>query len=57
MTVPVVSTIHMMEDGSTFNKDVQTSFFLPTAFQSNPPQPFDSDITIVHREPIRVLAR
>ncbi|XP_029010549.1 heme-binding protein soul4 isoform X2 [Betta splendens] len=57
MTVPVVSTIHMMEDGSTFDKEVQTSFFLPTAFQSTPPQPFDSDITIVHREPIRVVAR
>ncbi|XP_026216210.1 heme-binding protein soul4 [Anabas testudineus] len=57
MTVPVVSTIHMMEDGNTFEKNVQTSFFLPADFQSSPPQPFDPDITIVHREPIRVVVR
>ncbi|XP_022622421.1 heme-binding protein 1-like [Seriola dumerili] len=57
MTVPVVSNIHMMEDGTTFKKDVQTSFFLPTDFQTNPPQPYDSDITIVYREPIRVVTR
>uniref|UniRef100_UPI0009B4C17E heme-binding protein soul4 n=1 Tax=Monopterus albus TaxID=43700 RepID=UPI0009B4C17E len=56
MTVPVVNNIHMMEDGNTFEKDVETSFFLPTRFQTNPPQPFDPDITIVHREPIRVVA-
>ncbi|KAG7217969.1 hypothetical protein INR49_020735 [Caranx melampygus] len=57
MTVPVISNIHMMEDGVTFHKDVQTSFFLPAEFQTTPPQPFDSDITIVYREPIRVVAR
>ncbi|XP_023254935.1 heme-binding protein 1-like [Seriola lalandi dorsalis] len=57
MTVPVVSNIHMMEDGTTFKKDVQTSFFLPADFQTNPPQPHDSDITIVYREPIRVVTR
>ncbi|XP_070776224.1 heme-binding protein soul4 [Enoplosus armatus] len=57
MTVPVVSNIHMKEDGNTFQKDVQTAFFLPAEFQTNPPQPFDRDITIVHREPIRVVAR
>lgn len=57
MTVPVVSNIHMMEDGNTFVKDVQTAFFLPAEFQTNPPQPSDPDVTIVHREPIRVVAR
>ncbi|XP_026179663.1 heme-binding protein soul4 [Mastacembelus armatus] len=57
MTVPVVSRIQMMDDGTTFDKDVETSFFLPAEFQNNPPQPFDPDITIVHREPIRVVAR
>lgn len=57
MTVPVISNIHMMEDGVTFNKDVQTSFFLPAEFQTTPPQPSDSDITIVYREPIRIVAR
>ncbi|KAM9363228.1 heme-binding protein soul4 [Symphorus nematophorus] len=57
MTIPVVSNIHMMEDGNTFQKDVETAFFLPAEFQSNPPRPSDPDITIVHREPIRVVAR
>lgn len=57
MTVPVVNTIHMMEDRKTFEKDVLTAYFLPAEFQNNPPQAFDPDITIVHREPIRVVAR
>ncbi|XP_036979592.1 heme-binding protein soul4 isoform X3 [Acanthopagrus latus] len=57
MTVPVVSHVHMMEDGNTFEKDVQTSIFLPAEFQNNPPQPYDPNITIVHREPIRIVAR
>ncbi|XP_051238689.1 heme-binding protein soul4 isoform X1 [Dicentrarchus labrax] len=57
MTVPVISNIHMMEDGNTFEKDVQTAFFLPAEYQTNPPRPSDPDITIVHREPIRVVAR
>lgn len=56
MTVPVVSHIHMMDDGR-FKKDVQTAFFLPAHFQTDPPRPMDPDITIVHREPIRVVAR
>nr|XP_046234010.1 heme-binding protein soul4 [Scatophagus argus]XP_046234016.1 heme-binding protein soul4 [Scatophagus argus] len=57
MTVPVVSNIHMMEDGNTFEKNVQTAFFLPAEFQTNPPRPSDPDITIVYREPIRVIVR
>ncbi|XP_060919130.1 heme-binding protein soul4 [Labrus mixtus] len=57
MTVPVVSHILMMEDGKTFQKDVQTAYFLPTEYQSNPPLPSDPDITIVHQEPIRIVAR
>ncbi|XP_041789296.1 heme-binding protein soul4 [Chelmon rostratus] len=57
MTVPVVSNIHVMEDGNTFEKDVQTAFLLPAEFQTNPPRPSDPDITIVRREPIRVIAR
>lgn len=57
MTVPVISHIHMMDDGVSFHKEVQTSFFLPAEFQATPPQPTDADITIVYREPIRVVAR
>ncbi|XP_037619197.1 heme-binding protein soul4 [Sebastes umbrosus] len=57
MTVPVVSHVHMMEDGNTFEKGVQTGYFLPAEFQTNPPRPSDPDITIAYREPIRVVAR
>ncbi|XP_062244389.1 heme-binding protein soul4 [Platichthys flesus] len=58
MTVPVINNIHLKEGGATFNKEIQTSFFLPAEFQtSTPPQPCDPDITVVHREPMRVLAR
>ncbi|XP_029283309.1 heme-binding protein soul4 [Cottoperca gobio] len=57
LTVPVVNHIHMMTDGHTLEKDVQTAFYLPTEFQTDPPRPSDPDITIVYREPIRVVAR
>uniref|UniRef100_H3CB67 Heme-binding protein soul4 n=1 Tax=Tetraodon nigroviridis TaxID=99883 RepID=H3CB67_TETNG len=53
MTVPVVSHIHVV----SFQKEVETAFFLPARFQSDPPRPADPDITLVHREPIRVVAR
>ncbi|KAL6111265.1 uncharacterized protein ACO6RY_20189 [Pungitius sinensis] len=57
ITVPVVTNVLMMEDGNALKKDVQTAYFLPAEFQTNPPQPLDSDITIVYREPIGVIAR
>ncbi|CAJ1052772.1 heme-binding protein soul4 [Xyrichtys novacula] len=57
MTVPVVSHIRMMEDGKAFEKDILTAFFLPAEFQSDPPLPSDPDITIVRREPFRVITR
>lgn len=57
MTVPVISNIRVAEDGKSFHKDVETAFYLPAEFQSSPPRSSDPDITIVHREPIRVLAR
>ncbi|XP_042371951.1 heme-binding protein soul4, partial [Plectropomus leopardus] len=57
MTVPVVSSITMTEDGVTFEKDVQTAFFLPAEFQADPPRPSDPDVVVVYREPIRVVAR
>uniref|UniRef100_A0A8D3BHT2 Heme-binding protein 1-like n=1 Tax=Scophthalmus maximus TaxID=52904 RepID=A0A8D3BHT2_SCOMX len=56
MTVPVISNIQM-KDGTTFDKNVQTSFFLPAEFQGDAPRPCDPDIAIVYREPIRVVAR
>ncbi|KAM6972202.1 heme-binding protein soul4 [Aplochiton taeniatus] len=55
MTVPVVSTIHVLEDGETFEKEVLTAYYLPAEFQTNLPQPADPDITIILREPFRVI--
>ncbi|XP_034721797.1 heme-binding protein soul4 [Etheostoma cragini] len=57
MTVPVINHVHMTPDGLSFEKDVQTSIFLPAEFQAEPPRPSDPDITIVYREPMRVIAR
>ncbi|CAK6982648.1 heme-binding protein soul4 [Scomber scombrus] len=57
MTVPVVSSVQMMEDRKSFGKEVMTAFFLPAEFQQAPPTPNDPAITVLHREPIRVIAR
>ncbi|MEQ2300128.1 hypothetical protein AMECASPLE_022189 [Ameca splendens] len=57
LTVPVVSSIQMMKDAETFDKNVETAFFLPTEFQSSAPHSSDPDISITYREPIRVIAR
>lgn len=56
MTIPVLSEIRVLEDGS-FAKDVLTLFYLPAEFQLDPPEPTDPDIRIVHREPLSVVAR
>ncbi|XP_053194533.1 heme-binding protein soul4 [Scomber japonicus] len=56
MTVPVVSSVQMMEDRKSFGKEVMTAFFLPAEFQQAPPTPTDPAITVVDREPIRVIA-
>ncbi|XP_032419199.1 heme-binding protein soul4 isoform X1 [Xiphophorus hellerii] len=57
MTVPVVSSIQVMEDGKTFEKSVETAFFLPSEFQSSALRSLDPDISVTYREPIRVIAR
>lgn len=57
MTVPIISYIRMAKDGKTFEKDVETAFFLPAALQHSPPQSCDPDISIVYRQPIRVVTR
>ncbi|KAJ8264219.1 hypothetical protein GJAV_G00146630 [Gymnothorax javanicus] len=56
MTIPVVSEIHVLEDGS-FAKDVLTMYYLPAEFQDAPPEPTDPEILIVHREPLNVITR
>lgn len=57
MTVPVISSVNLTADGNKFKKDVETAFYLPAEFQTNPPQPSDTDIHILYREPVRVIAR
>lgn len=57
MTVPVVSSVQVMEDGKTFEKSVETAFFLPSEFQSSALRSLDPDISVTYREPIRVIAR
>ncbi|XP_061889077.1 heme-binding protein soul4 [Entelurus aequoreus] len=57
MTVPVVSTVHVMDDGKTLDKSVLTGFYLPAAFQNEPPRPSDPDVGVVHREAFRVVSR
>ncbi|KAI5626509.1 heme-binding protein soul4 [Silurus asotus] len=57
MTVPVVNGIMMLKDGSGLENEVLTAYYLPAEFQANPPQPADPDITIVHRDSLRVITR
>ncbi|XP_039513140.1 heme-binding protein 1-like [Pimephales promelas] len=57
MSVPVVNEITLVDDGSTFMKEVLTAYYLPAEFQARPPQPTDPDISIVHRDSIRVISR
>ncbi|MCJ8737769.1 hypothetical protein PDJAM_G00027890 [Pangasius djambal] len=57
MTVPVVNGITMLEDGRGFESEVLTAFYLPAEFQANPPQSADPDITVVHRDTLRVITR
>lgn len=57
MTVPVVNGITMLEDGGGFESEVLTAYYLPEEFQENPPHPADPDITIIHRDSMRVITR
>ncbi|KAL2086995.1 hypothetical protein ACEWY4_018054 [Coilia grayii] len=57
MTVPVVAEFQLSENGGDFAKDVVTAFYLPAQFQNNPPEPNDPDITIFHRESMRIISR
>ncbi|XP_063058963.1 heme-binding protein soul4 [Engraulis encrasicolus] len=57
MTVPVVAEFQLTETGTEFKKDVVTAYYLPAQFQNNPPQPTDNEISISHRDSIRVISR
>ncbi|KAM9769088.1 heme-binding protein soul4 [Menidia menidia] len=56
LTVPVVSSVRLLEDGS-FGKQVETAFFLPACYQSQPPQSPDPRVSVVHRDAFRVASR
>ncbi|XP_076151769.1 heme-binding protein soul4 [Alosa pseudoharengus] len=57
MTVPVLAEFQLSESGTDFMKDVVTAYYLPGQYQTNPPQSNDPEITISHREPMRVITR
>ncbi|XP_036394561.1 heme-binding protein soul4 [Megalops cyprinoides] len=57
MTIPILNEVHMLEDGNGFVKEILTAYYLPAEFQDNPPEPTDPDITIVHRDALRVVTR
>ena len=57
MTIPIVNIIHLTQDGSAFEKDVVTAYYLPSEFQANPPEAADPEVSIVFRPPFPVLAR
>ncbi|XP_049575628.1 heme-binding protein soul4 [Syngnathus scovelli] len=57
LTVPVVSTVLVTADGQTLDKEVETGFYLPAAFQDAPPRPHDPDVDVVQRDAFTVVAR
>lgn len=58
MTIPVVSTVLVTaDDGKTLDKNVETGFYLPAAFQAAPPRPHDPDVDVVQRDAFTVVAR
>uniref|UniRef100_A0A8C6ZMW2 Heme-binding protein 1-like n=1 Tax=Nothoprocta perdicaria TaxID=30464 RepID=A0A8C6ZMW2_NOTPE len=57
MTVPVLNEIHLTKEGTELARDVLTAFYLPGAFQQNPPIPMDPEIHIIERAPLRVITR
>nr|XP_009671446.1 PREDICTED: kinesin light chain 4 isoform X1 [Struthio camelus australis] len=57
MTVPVLNEIHLTKEGTELAREVLTAFYLPGAFQQNPPVPMDPEIHITERAPLRVITR
>ncbi|XP_062429445.1 heme-binding protein 1-like [Rhea pennata] len=57
MTVPVLNEIHLTKEGTELAREVLTGFYLPGAFQQNPPVPTDPEIHITERAPLRVITR
>ncbi|KAM9819858.1 heme-binding protein soul4 isoform X1 [Syngnathus typhle] len=57
LTVPVVSTVMVTADGQTLDKEVETGFYLPAAFQDAPLRPHDPDVEVVQRDAFTVVAR
>ncbi|NXA01356.1 HEBP1 protein, partial [Nesospiza acunhae] len=57
MTVPVLNEIHLTKEGTELECEVLTAYYLPGAFQQNPPVPMDPEIHITERAPLRVMTR
>ncbi|OWK53579.1 Heme-binding protein 1 [Lonchura striata] len=57
MTVPVLNEIHLTKEGTELEREVLTAYYLPGAFQENPPVPMDPEIHIIERAPLRVITR
>nr|XP_025974298.1 heme-binding protein 1-like [Dromaius novaehollandiae] len=57
MTIPVLNEIHLTKEGTELAREVLTAFYLPGAFQQNPPVPMDPEIHITERAPLRVITR
>ncbi|XP_034050753.1 heme-binding protein soul3 [Thalassophryne amazonica] len=46
MTLPILTVVHTNENHSVISRDVTVAYYLPTHHQAQPPQPYDSEITI-----------
>ncbi|XP_055027406.1 heme-binding protein soul3 [Misgurnus anguillicaudatus] len=46
MTIPIVTVIRTDERHTTLSRAVTVAYYLPTQHQSDPPQPYDTDISI-----------
>ncbi|XP_063008696.1 heme-binding protein 1-like isoform X2 [Melospiza melodia melodia] len=57
MTVPVLNEIHLTKEETELEREVLTAYYLPGAFQQNPPVPMDPEIHITERAPLRVITR
>lgn len=57
MTVPVLNEIHLTKEGTELEREVLTAYYLPGAFQQNPPVPMDPEIHITERASLRVITR
>ncbi|KAJ0063144.1 hypothetical protein NL108_012621, partial [Boleophthalmus pectinirostris] len=46
MSLPIVTVVRTDESRSVFSHEVTVAYYLPAVHQAQPPQPYDSDISI-----------